>query len=98
MIEYYINELLDEGITHIATWSELSQGGGSHDEVCVEERRSSAVKGSNAVAGTGLSVIVSPSSPIMSRTVSRTSTMHLGASAGNIACADEGILKTRVAC
>jgi hypothetical protein len=89
VIEYYINELLNEGIVHIPTWSETSHGGAQNSGH--GDHHNANVEASNAIGSSGLSVIVSPSSPVGSRGVSRTSTMHLGASANDISCGDEGI-------
>lgn len=97
MIEFCITELLSEGITHIPTWSESQQNlaaGIQSDSSGVRTSVSGAavaVAGSSYVSANMLSVVVSPSTPLMSRAVSdgSGSTMQLGALAGNITV-DEG--------
>lgn len=79
MIEYYISELLSEGIYHIPTWTEMSCA-----SVSVEGETTSLSMcdvAAAAVAGT---------SGLLRAASSSSSTMHLGASAGNIAIDSEG--------
>jgi len=88
VIEYYINELLTEGIYHIPTWAELSMSCAS---ASVEgEMASSSVCDSAAANATSLPVVAGSSGLL--RVASSSSTMHLGASARNIAIDSEGTL------
>jgi len=92
VLEYYINELLSEGIYHVPTWAELtaaageSSGHGHTSSVeAAETSASSSALGAAAAAG--------PSSGHQSLwrgAAISASTMHLGASAGNIAIDTEG--------
>jgi len=87
VLEYYINELLTEGIYHIPPWSELSESSVG-DSVVGETASSSVCYG--AAAATSLSVVASSSGPALLRAAISSSTMQLGASAGNIAIDSEG--------
>jgi len=86
VIEYYINELLTEGIYHIPTWTELS-------ECCASasvEGATASLSVCAAAAANNTSSSVTPGSSALLRTASSSSTMQLGASAGNIAIDTEG--------
>jgi len=92
VIEYYINELLTEGIYHVPTWAELLESGASAS--AVDETGSSPVCAAAAAAAanaSSLSVVASLSGQALLRAASSASTMQLGASAGNIAIDNEGI-------
>jgi len=86
VIEYYINELLTEGIYHIPMWTELTcvsasvEGEAASSSVC-------DVATANAMS---LSVVANSSGLL--RAASSSSTMQLGASAGNIAIDSDGTL------
>ena len=95
VIEYYISELLEEGIVHIPAWTEAQDGA---PELSREDDHGATIKASSTIGSSGLSVVISPSSPVMSRAVSCTSTMNLGASASNIACGDEGVKAVGLFC
>jgi len=90
VIEYYINELLTEGIYHVPTWAELSESGASVS--AVDETGSSPACAAAAAAAnaSSLSVVASLSGQALLRAASSASTMQLGASAGNIAIDNEG--------
>jgi len=86
VIEYYINELLTEGIYHVPTWAELSESCASAS--ALDETASSSVCAAIAAANfSSLTVASSLSAPSLLRAAS---TMQLGASAGNIAIDSEG--------
>jgi len=90
VLEYYINELLTEGIYHVPTWAELSE---SRAHTSLEgETASSSVCDAGAAAAASLSVMTSCSGPTLLWAAKSSSTMQLGASAGNIAIDSEGIL------
>ena len=89
VIEYYINELLGEGIYHIPTWAELSKScvstslvsGATCSSACAAAAAAAAADATSSSVVTGLSLL---------RADSSASTMQLGASAGNIAIESEG--------
>jgi len=83
VLEYYINELLTEGIYHVPTWAELS-------ESCA----STSVEGETASSSLcdAAAAACSSSAAVLLRAASSASTMQLGASAGNIAIDSEGTL------
>ena len=89
MLEYYINELLTEGIYHVPTWAELSESCAS---TSVEgETALSSLCDARAAAAAG----ASSSASVLLRAASSASTMQLGASAGNIAIDSEGTVESR---
>ena len=90
MIEYYINELLTEGIYHIPTWAEMCES--CANASVAGETASSSVCDVAAANATSLSVVAGPSGLL--RVASSSSTMQLGASARNIAIDTEGTLMT----
>ena len=87
VIEYYINELLGEGIYHIPTWAELSKS-------CVSTSLVSGATCSSACAAAAAAADATSSSVVTGLSLLRAdisaSTMQLGASAGNIAIESEG--------
>jgi len=86
VIEYYINELLTEGIYHIATWAELTDCSAS---ASVEGETASSSACDVAAANSKSLSAVTDASGLL-RVASSSSTMQLGASAGNIALDSEG--------
>ena len=87
VIEYYINELLGEGIYHIPTWAELSKSCVSTSLVSGATCSSACAAAAAAADATSSSVVTGLS---LLRADSSASTMQLGASAGNIAIESEG--------
>lgn len=97
VIEYYINELLNEGIYHVPTWAVLSESCASTS--AMDETASSSLCAAAAAASpSSLSVIASLSGPALLRAASSASTMQLGAFAGNIAIDSEGTGMIPVSC
>jgi len=82
VIEYYINELLTEGIYHVPTWAESCASAS-----VVDETASLAACTAIAAANPSSSVTASLSGPGLLRVAS---TLQLGASASNIAIDSEG--------
>ena len=89
MIEYYISELLEEGIVHFPTWVE---SGASQPDSNQGDELDSLAKVSTAADSSELKVTIDPATPVSLHALRcSTSTMNLGASASNIACAEKGI-------
>jgi len=87
VIEYYINELLTEGIYHIPAWAELVE---SHTGALAVDETASPSLCAAAAANASSSLSAGLSGAALLRAASSASTMQLGASAGNIAIDTEG--------
>lgn len=88
MIEYYLNELLSEGIYHVPMWSDSPECGASASATVAMASASDAV--AMATSPSSSSATASSSGPALLRAPSSASTMQLGASARNIAIDSEG--------
>jgi len=96
VIEFYINELLSEGVTFIPPWTEPDGGqtgvdaGATGSAQAMTRGTSDAETSAGATAAATTTTLVSPcgqARPRLLSSGSRTS-MDLGASAGNIAAAE----------